>query len=104
HDLAQLHDQIADWDGRVLVVVPEALEQAAGVRSDFAVVADVHGEAARRCGLHGGGAMVIADQWGEVFFVEAGGEGMHNWPPAEEVVEWLRFMAIQCPECQGEAL
>ena len=58
---------------------------------------------AERCAIEGGG-MIIADQWGEVFLVEAGGAGVHGLPAAEEVVEWLRFVAIQCPECQGEAL
>lgn len=102
--LEEAREEMRDWDGRVLVVVPEAPEAAAALQSPFPVLADPEGRCAERCQLSGGGAMVIADQWGEVFFVEAGGAGRHDLPPAGEVVEWLRFMAIQCPECQGEAL
>lgn len=102
--LEAAQEQMADWDGRVLVVVPENGDAAASLQTDFPVLADPDGKVAQRCGLAGGGAMVIADQWGEVFFVAEGGEGVHELPAAAEVVEWLRFMAIQCPECQGEAL
>ena len=50
-----------------------------------------------------GGSLVIADQWGEIFHVEAGGPAVHPFPAPAEVAEWLRFVTIQCPECQGEA-
>ena len=105
--LAEVPEQLRDWDGRVVIVVPGALAEAerfhAATDTGFAVVADPAGRCAEQCALEGGG-MVIADQWGEVFFVEAGGVGEHGRPAADEVVEWLRFVAIQCPECQGEAL
>lgn len=105
--LAEVRGELGDWDGRVVIVVPGALEEAVRLHdaSDgvFAVTADTERRCAERCGIDGGG-MVIADQWGEVFFVEVGGAGEHVLPAASEVVEWLRFVAIQCPECQGEAL
>ncbi len=105
--LAEVRAELGDWDGRVVVVVPGPVDEAARLHAAidgvFAVTADVDGRCGERCGI-GGGGMVIADQWGEVFFVEAGAEGKHTLPPAAEVVEWLRFVAIQCPECQGEAL
>ena len=28
----------------------------------------------------------------------------HRSIAPEELIEWLRYLAIQCPECQGEAL
>jgi hypothetical protein len=47
-------------------------------------------------------AVVIADQWGEVRMAEAAGPS-HRFEAGDEIVQWLRFIAIECPECQGEA-
>jgi hypothetical protein len=47
-------------------------------------------------------ALVIADQWGEIHHVEEAGPD-HRFPATGEVVDWVRYLAIQCPECQGEA-
>lgn len=104
--LAESHDDITEWDGRVAVLLPGQLAEAEELRSDleipYPVLADADGEAAARTGLQGGG-MIIADQWGEIFLDEAGGPDVHAFPSVDEVVEWLRYLAIQCPECQGEA-
>lgn len=45
---------------------------------------------------------VIADRWGEVHFVEERST-LADLPPVSELVESLRFVQVQCPECQGEA-
>ncbi len=45
--------------------------------------------------------IVIADRWGEVHFVTSRTTA-RALPPAAELVEWLRFVQVQCPECQGE--
>jgi peroxiredoxin len=105
--LGQVQEGLRDWDGRVVVVTPGAPDAAATVAqataTPFLVAADPEGTCAGRCRLQGGG-MIIADQWGEVFHVEPGGTDRHDTPAPSEVVEWLRYVAIQCPECQGEAL
>ena len=104
--LTRRHDDINEWDGRVAVLLPHGLAAAEKLRSDlelpFPVLADADGEVAVRTGVQGGG-MIIADQWGEIFFEAAGGPEVHSFPAVDEVVEWLRYLAIQCPECQGEA-
>ena len=104
--LAASHERLKEWDGRVLAIVPTGLAEVAGIGEardlPFPLLADPEGIAAARCGV-GGGSVLIADQWGELFLVEPGEEGEHGYPEPEEVVEWLRFVAIQCPECQGEA-
>jgi hypothetical protein len=41
--------------------------------------------------------VAIADRWGELFHVAAG------LPAVAELVEWLRYAQMQCPECRGEA-
>jgi hypothetical protein len=44
--------------------------------------------------------VVIVDEWGEVYFVAEAGEE-HAFPSAAEIADWVRFLAIQCPECEG---
>lgn len=90
---------ISEWGGRLTVVVPGPL----GVAADFAetttdaleVLADSEAAFAG-CGA----AVVIADQWGEVYFAADAGAG-HDLPVCEDIVAWVRFLAIQCPECEG---
>ncbi len=43
--------------------------------------------------------VVVADRWSEVFFVAS----LDAVPNPDELVEWLRHVQSQCPECQGEA-
>jgi hypothetical protein len=46
--------------------------------------------------------VVIADRWGEI--QAAWHEPTPDrLPPADELVEWLRYIQQVCPECQGEA-
>jgi hypothetical protein len=45
--------------------------------------------------------VVVADRWGEVYYVQAADRASQLPAPAE-LLEWLRFVQIQCPECQGE--
>lgn len=97
--LAAGAQRIADWGGRLSVVVPGRLGNA----TDFAetttdalqVLVD-----AEETFASGGAMVVITDQWGEVYFVATAGAG-HDLPTREEVVAWVRFLAIQCPECEG---
>jgi hypothetical protein len=45
---------------------------------------------------------VVADRWGEVVFA-AQATSAGDLPDPAELVEWLQFVAAQCPECEGEA-
>ncbi len=45
-------------------------------------------------------SVIIADRWGEVRYV--GRLADHHLPAVDEVIEWLRFVQMECPECQGE--
>lgn len=101
-ELEQHAEEMRAWDGRVVAVIAGDPTGSPGRDTAFVRRArDVERRLERR-GVPRPG-VVIADQWGEVFAVEAAG-GDHAFPPAVEVVSWLRFLAIQCPECQGEAL
>ena len=46
--------------------------------------------------------VVIADRWGEIYHVE-GADHASDLPTADDLIEWVRFVRLQCPECQGEA-
>lgn len=105
-DLARIQDDVRDWDGRVVVVrtgTPLAHEN--GTESDpehgFVTAADPEGILRQRLRVDIP-AILIADQWGELHAVEMAGPE-HEFLDPGEVVDWLRFIAIQCPECQGEA-
>jgi hypothetical protein len=74
--LAHTAAEIAEWDGRVIEL------------------RDVDTEAP---------AVIIADQWGEIGVAESAGDAHHFMEPSE-VVTWLRYLAMKCPECEGEAL
>ena len=45
--------------------------------------------------------ILIADRWGEIYFVGNGGL-IADLPNIDEILEWLRFIEHQCPECEGE--
>jgi hypothetical protein len=50
-------------------------------------------------------AALVADQWGEVAYVEAPDDGLVTSLPApEELVSWARYLSTRCPECEGEFL
>lgn len=104
--LSDARDELADWDGRVVVLLRDSLAGAEKLRSElglpFPVLADEDGNAAEMSGIPTGGG-VVADQWGEIFHTYPSAPPTHELPQADEVVEWMRFVAIQCPECQGEA-
>lgn len=47
-------------------------------------------------------AVIVADRWGEIYFVRTG-TSVDDLPSRSEIVEALRWVAHECPECQGEA-
>ena len=45
--------------------------------------------------------VLIADRWGEIVHVAtAGREG--TLPSVDELLEWVHFTEMKCPECEGE--
>lgn len=44
--------------------------------------------------------LAVVDEWDRVFHV-AHIEPGHTYPDPAELVEWVRFVAIQCEECEG---
>jgi len=96
--LAEHQPAIAEWGGRVSVVVYEPTSHAALLHdcatADNQVLADPDREFDTEPA-----AVVIADEWGEVYFAVAAVVD-HALPAMREVIEWVRYIAIQCPECE----
>lgn len=45
-------------------------------------------------------SVVIADRWGEILHVESPPTGdVSQFPSVDELLSWVRFARIQCPEC-----
>lgn len=44
--------------------------------------------------------VLVADRWGEVYFAAGGDDRL---PDPDQLIEWLRTVQHECPECQGEA-
>jgi hypothetical protein len=47
--------------------------------------------------------VLVADRWGEIFYVAGPAVEAPVLLEPEELIEWLRYIQQQCPECQGEA-
>jgi hypothetical protein len=45
---------------------------------------------------------LVADRWGEIFFV-ATATSIDDLPGSDELIAWVRFVQMHCPECEGEA-
>jgi len=46
--------------------------------------------------------IIVADRWGEIHYVAAG-TTVDDLPVPDDVIEWLRYVQHQCPECEGES-
>jgi hypothetical protein len=82
---------LRDWYGRPLIITERpvsetALPRAVATREDW----DGFGV--------DDSALMIADRWGIVYFAK-GTTTFDDLPPLDDVVEWARYLATQCPEC-----
>lgn len=95
--LAATRDRLESWGADLLVVSPEPVSSRVPALDAFAVpvLEDPTGIVA-----DGRLSVIIVDEWGEVYFASEP-DGVHSTVAAEEVVEWVKFIAIQCPECEG---
>lgn len=102
-ELAGARQLLGEWGARLLVVSPEPAASAARLAPEptgtAAVAADPDGAFGARTGL-APAAVLVADAWGELYHVAAAGPA-HELPGVQEIVDWVRFVAIQCPECEG---
>lgn len=43
--------------------------------------------------------VVIADRWGEIAHTAPLGADLQTWPSSDDVLEWVEFVRMKCPEC-----
>ena len=93
-ELVQLQSEIRDWGGHIIVAVRDnsGALRLPHTTDVLQTIDDSDEQLPWRVP-----AVIVADEWGEVFF---DAELDHSFMPAQEVLEWLRFVAIQCPECE----
>lgn len=87
--------------GRFLLVVSGdvAIRDEGADPIDVPIVRDSNDTLRAGCGLEPGeSALLVTDRWGEIYDVFTPASG-HDWPDAEELQEWLYYLAMQCPEC-----
>jgi hypothetical protein len=106
-DLVRAQPDFRAWDGKLVIAVP-------GDHEGAATVADpAQANAPKPRGTESGEAepalarvpdrvgeppaVIIADRFGHIYHVEAGGQA-HAFPEPRELEEWLRFIGTQCPE------
>jgi peroxiredoxin len=104
-EIAETDAEIREWDGRVFAIMPESPAASSpenGSTLPFPLMLDVQGTLSTRLTVDVP-SVVVADQWGEIHAIEEAGPE-HEFLAAEELIEWSKYLAIQCPECQGEVL
>ena len=96
-EIASTDEPLEAWGADILAISPDPLSTRDTVlaRLGIPVLEDPEHVLA-----DGRVNVLIADEWGEVHFA---GEpsGMHSRVAPEDVLEWVKFIAIQCPECEG---
>jgi hypothetical protein len=43
--------------------------------------------------------LLICDRWGEIAHLQELSEDVASWPSIHEILEWVQFIRVQCPEC-----
>ncbi len=99
------------WQARrlVLLTLPaepsaEADAYAADLRARIAAFDPATAFVATRDdvpGIHAPG-VVVADEWGEIVHA-ATAPTIAGLPGPQDVLDWIAFTRIKCPECEGEA-
>lgn len=94
------------WDAAARVVVPAAGGTRAGpparalrerLEPAVDVLVDVDRQLVDRVDTSDGPALLIADRWGQLFHIHEAGR-THGAMEPRELVEWLKYLATQCPE------
>lgn len=84
---------LRDWYGRPLLVTERAVRHGAlpGLQAGP--------EVWQKIGIGPDQiALIIADRWGVVYHAVAT-HAVADLPEPDEIEEWVRFLATQCPEC-----
>lgn len=87
HNMAQHSRQFHNADSQVIVITPDANEI---VETPFTVLIDAQ---ARLKAALSPACVVIADRYGEII------TRYENSPSTADVLDYLEYLELQCPEC-----
>ena len=96
--LAPAAREVAEWGGRLCVIVPgrrgDASDFAETTTDALEVLVDADGAFAHRRA-----AVLVTDQWGEGHSAADAGDG-HELPDPEQLLVSIRFLATRCSGCE----
>jgi hypothetical protein len=96
--LGEANDELQSWDMDVVVITPEPVPAEKTLRcfvdadARFAVAMEINPP-----------AVLVVDQWGDVKELYEVADS-HTFPATDALIAWARYLATQCPECEGESL
>jgi hypothetical protein len=102
-ELSRESPEFASWDSQLVLIVTG--RESAGLlrgKSAFRLIRDPQTRLLATAGILAPG-IVIVDQWRDIQHAQAAGTE-HAFPTVQEVLSWVRYLATQCPECEGESL
>ncbi len=106
--IAACYEQLKGQEGEIVAVAQcsrhECLRIEQQLKLPFSVFADEDGHVHREVGAsdqlgHASAAAYVTDRYGEIFAVYRTRDGQ-ALPGAAEILNWLEFINLQCPECE----
>jgi hypothetical protein len=102
--LDEAHADLTAWDAEVAIVLKQISDNAAIPELAHSTRVLVDAEHTFESAAHVvAPAVQVVDQWRDVRESWEAGES-HHFPAVSGIVSWARFLATQCPECEGESL
>lgn len=108
NEIAEFYDKFTGHEAEIMAIAQSFRQECAQIEKrlklPFAVLADQDGRIHRAVGAsdeHGNAAaaVYVTDRYGEVFGAYRTRDGQ-TLPGAYEILSWLAFINIQCPECE----
>lgn len=96
---AETGDELAAWGGRVMTVTPAAAPVTGGRFAGHRQLADPDDRVRSGVGLSAEqAAVLVTDRFGTVYLAQVGG-AEHDLPTPQQLLEEVRHVVTQCPEC-----
>jgi len=95
---------LEEWDCTVSVIFPSPPTEVEGrgLPAGIRYRVDEDQRLAKQLDLEPP-AVLVVDQWRQIHFAEECGAD-HRFLSPPELLSWAQYLAVQCPECEGEAL
>ena len=102
--LEEVQAELTEWDGEVAIVLKQIHDNTTIPELSSTTRVLVDAEHTFESAAHVvAPAVLVVDQWHDVRESWEAGDA-HRFPAVSEIVSWARFLATQCPECEGESL